>query len=282
MRRPPLVLIPLFFSLALPAAAHAQEQTRADPTGDLVMIGAGPAIIPDYEGSNDYGIYPVPGAVGRVSGYSFVFLGNKFSVDLLRDKPDQSWDIELGPDIGLGLNRRRHGGIKDSRVLALHTVGTAVNLGGYVGVVKQGVVTSAYDRLSVNLSVDHDVAGAHAGTTITPAINYMTPLSRKAMVGIVASAVHADDNYANAYFSISPAESIASTLPAFNAKGGWKNWSVGAATDISLTGDLTGGLSVIGGVMYTRLLNDFAASPVTSIAGSRDQWMAGLGLAFTF
>ncbi len=150
------------------------------------------------------------------------------------------------------------------------------------GLARQGVVTSDYDRLSVTVGVDHDVAGASGGTTITPSLNYMTPLSRRAMVLVAARAVRADDHYADAYFSVSPAGSVASGLPAFAAKGGWKNWSLAAATNVSLTGDLTHGLSAVGGVMYTRLLNDFAASPITSIAGSRNQWMAGLGLAYTF
>jgi outer membrane scaffolding protein for murein synthesis (MipA/OmpV family) len=254
----------------------------SSPDDDFVMIGIGPLLIPDYEGSNDYGIYPMPGAIGRVKGYSFSLLGNTASIDLLRDKPGPGWDVELGPSISLGLNRTHRGGIADSRVQALHTVGTAVTLGGYAGLVRQGVMTSDYDRLSLSVSVDHEIAGAYGGTTVTPEINYMTPLSRKALVAFVVTAVRADRRYADAYFSVTPADSLASGLPAFNAKGGWKNWSLGMATDVSLTGDLTHGLSAIGGVMYTRLLNDFGASPVTSIAGSRDQWMAGLGLAYTF
>jgi outer membrane scaffolding protein for murein synthesis (MipA/OmpV family) len=280
-------LLSPFALLLIVAPAHAQEGARPANTGsaadgDFVIVGIGPAMVPDYEGSNDYGIYPTVGAIGRVEGYSFSVLGDTASIDLLRDKAGPGWDVQLGPAISIGLNRVRRGGIGDARVRALHTVGTAVTLGGYAGVVRQGVVTSDYDRLSLSVSVNHDVAGAYGGTTVTPEINYMTPLSRKALVAFVLTAVRADRRYADAYFSITPADSLASGLPTFTARGGWKNWSLGMATSVSLTGDLTHGLSAVGGVMYTRLLNDFAASPITSIAGSRDQWMAGLGLAYTF
>ena len=51
---------------------------------------------------------------------------------------------------------------------------------------------------------------------------------------------------------------------------------------VSLTGDLTGGLALVGGVNYRRMLDDAGDSPLTSIAGSRDQWAGALGLAYTF
>ena len=268
-------------SLALLAPAAASAQDGKD-NGDFVTAGIGPGILPDYEGSNDYRVLPVPGAVGSIKGHGFVYVGNQFSVDLIPDKGGPGWDFQFGPNLSVGFNRSGSGSVHDARVKALHTVGTAVTVGGYVGIAKQGVITSDFDRFSFTLGVDHDIAGAYDGTTVTPSLNYLTPLSKKAMIVVAARAVYADRRYADAYFSVTPADSAASGLPVFTARSGWKNWSLAAAANYSLTGDLTHGLSTIGGIMYTRLINDFAASPVTSIAGSRDQWMAGLGLAYTF
>jgi outer membrane scaffolding protein for murein synthesis (MipA/OmpV family) len=39
-------------------------------------------------------------------------------------------------------------------------------------------------------------------------------------------------------------------------------------------------LFAVGG--YTRLLGDAADSPMTSIRGSADQWLAGAGVGYTF
>lgn len=275
----PLALILLPQSTAAQEPAPAMER---DPAGDRLTIGIGVASVPDYDGSDDSRIVPAPGALGKIGGYKFQIIGNRASVDLLRDDPSSRWDFELGPVVSIGFNRAALRGIDDRRVRALGRLGYAVELGGYAAVTRQGLITSDYDRLSLSLSYRHDVADGHGGGLLIPTINYMTPLSRKAMVTVFASATHADGDYAASNFSITPAQSQASGLPAFSAGSGWKSWTAGAAANVSLTGDLTQGLSAVAGVVYSRLLNDFAQSPVTSIAGSRNQLIFGAGLAYTF
>ena len=78
------------------------------------------------------------------------------------------------------------------------------------------------------------------------------------------------------------AQSLASGLPRFTTRKGWKNYSLGALATVSLTGDLLHGLKLVGGGTYTRLLNDFGRSPIVSIAGDRSQWQGVAGLAYTF
>lgn len=272
----------LTFSAPLLAQETASTESNSKWGEDIVVAGAGVGILPDYEGSDNYRLVPVPGAIGRVSGIKFVYIGNRFSADLIREKPGPGWDFQLGPFASVGLNRTSLKSIDDTRIRALGKLGTAVELGGYVGIARQGVITSDYDRLSLSLSYRHDVAGVYDGAIVTPTINYMTPLSRKAMVTIFASANHADSGYATTYYTITPQQSLASGLPTFNARSGWKDMSVGGAANLSVTGDLTHGLSVAAGLVYTRLMNDFADSPVVSVAGSRNQMLAGLGLAYTF
>ena len=261
-------------------AAEAREAARAR-AGDRLTIGLGAGIIPEYEGANKSSVVPVPGAVGKVGGLSFLYVGNRVSLDLINDGASQ-WDFQLGPVAGIGFNRASVKNIDDARIRALGKVGTAVELGGYLGVGRWGIITSNYDRVSATVTVRHDLADAHSGTIITPSLSYMTPLSTKSLAMIAISANHVDDEYASSYFSITPGQSVTSGLPIHTAGSGWKDWTFGAAGNVSLTGDLSGGLSLVGGIAYTRLLGDIAASPVVSIAGSRDQWMAGLGLAYTF
>lgn len=287
--RPFPCLIALLALLSTPSAFAQSEAPQAvaasggSAMGDnFVTVGLGLAVLPDYEGSNDYRAIPVPGAVGRVRGHNFVYLGNRFTFDLIREDRDSRWDIQLGPVASVGLNRAFLSGIHDSRIRALGKVDPSVELGGYAGIARWGVITSDYDRLSATITVRHDVASGHKGTLVTPSISYMTPLSTTAMIGLYASANHADDHYATTFYSVTPVQNGASGLPTFTARGGWKDWTLAAAGNVSLTGNLTHGLSLVGGVAYTRMLNDFADSPVTSIAGSRAQWMAGMGLAYTF
>jgi outer membrane scaffolding protein for murein synthesis (MipA/OmpV family) len=278
----------LLGSLLAAAPALAQEAGAlpvppVDPArldGDSYQIGAGVGALPSYEGSDDTVITIVPGMRGRVSGINFVLRGNRFSADLVPTGGGPGWDIQAGPVVSLNLNRTAR--ITDPQVDRLPHRKAALEAGGYVGIGKQGVFTSDYDKLSASIAYVHDVGGVHKSYVITPSIDYGTPLSTKAYVGISVSADYAGGGYADTYFSIDAPGAAASGLPVFAAGKGWKNWTVGGLGIVSLTGDLTHGLALVGGATYRRMLEDFAASPVTSIAGSRDQWTGVLGLAYGF
>ena len=277
-----LVVTPAFAQNA-PAATPPDAGGLAQGTGgDSITIGAGAAYLPDYEGSNDYRFTPAPGAVGSIHGFSFTLAGNRASVDLIPDQSRSGIDFQFGPVGVVNFNRSSLKSIDDARVRALGKRDTAIELGGYVGIGKTGVITSEYDRLSVSVSYRHDVTNTHDSGIWQPSINYLTPLSRKAAVGIFASAEHVESGYADAYYTVLPTQVAVSGLPAYRARGGWKNYTLGALATVSLTGDLLHGFKLVGGGTYARLLNDFGDSPVVRIAGSRSQWLGALGLAYTF
>lgn len=292
------LLAPLFVVTTL-AAAPAFAQDTADPrqTGEAappavaeaaeegkarLSIGVGVAYFPDYEGSNEHTWSPIPAMQGTIGGMSVTLLANRLSLDLIPNATGPGWDFQLGPVAVLNLNRAKLSAIEDSRVKALGKVDTALEVGGYVGIGRTGVITSDYDKLSVTLSYRHDVTGVHKAGVWTPAINYMTPLSTKTLVGLFATAEIVEDEYARTYYGVTPAGSVASGLPVFTPKGGQKNIAFGGMFTVALTGDLTKGLAFVTGFNYSKLLGDIAASPLVSIAGSRHQWTGGAGLALTF
>lgn len=273
---------PAFAQNADTAGPPALPQSEIDTGGDSLSIAIGVATIPGYEGSDKNRV--IPGALirGTVSGISFISRGAQLFVDVVPNKPGPTWDFQLGPVAGLNFDRTSLKAINDTRVEALGKRKTAIEVGGYTGIGKTGVITSDYDKLSVSVSYVQDINKAHKSYIITPEIDYGTPLSRKAYVGLSASAVYVGGEYANTYFSVDSAGSLASTLPVYNAGKGWKNYQATAFATYSLTGDLLHGLSLVGGVSYSRLLGDFARSPIVSIAGDRNQWLGAVGLAYTF
>lgn len=281
-----LFLLPLL--CAAPAFAQdnrfpAPANRDIDPeklNGDSLTIGAAAGYTPNYEGSDDYVIGVVPGVRGRVSGINFTIRGNRFMADVIPTPGGPGWDVMLGPVAQINFNRTRR--VSDKQVRRLVKPDIAVELGGFVGIGRTGVITSDYDKISLTVTYAHDVAGAHDSYVVTPSLDYGTPLSTKSYVGLNLSGTYMGDGYADTYFSVDAAGSAASGLPGFTARKGWKDWTLSTVGVTSLTGDLTGGLSLMGGVSYRRLLNDAAASPVTSVAGSRDQWTGLLGLAYTF
>lgn len=266
--------------LLFAAPVLAQEAEGPPDDGDTFTIGAGAGYVSTYEGSDDYRAIPVGFVRGKVSGFSFFTRGLQLFVDVIPEAQGNNLDLSLGPVVGVRPNRTSS--IKDAQVRALGKLDTAYEVGGFVGIAKTGVITSEYDTLGVRLSYSKDVGGAHDSHIITPAIEYGTPLSRQAYVGLGLSADFVGDGYASYYYDVTPAGAVASGLSPFRADGGFKSWSVNLLGSHALTGDLLGGLSFFAVGSYTRLQGDFARSPIVSQAGSRHQWFGAVGLAYTF
>ncbi|CAN5388558.1 hypothetical protein BH10PSE14_BH10PSE14_36240 [soil metagenome] len=281
----PLVAVPLAI-IAQPAAAQDQspppraEGAPADSNADTLTIGAGAAYMPTYIGSNDYVLTPVVAARGQYHGISFFTRGAQLFVDLVPTPSGPTWDFAAGPVIAADLNRT--GRVGDAQVRALGKRKIAIEAGGYVGIGKTGVVTSDYDSLSLRVSYIHDVGNVHGSYIVTPSIEYSTPLSKAVLVGLTVSADYAGAGYAHTYYDVDAAGALRSGLPVFAARKGWQDYTIGAITAFSLSGDLRHGFVLAAGAGYSRVKNDFAASPVTRIAGSPNQFYGALGLGYTF
>ncbi|MEN2787021.1 MipA/OmpV family protein [Sphingomonas qilianensis] len=272
----------------LPAAAQditaqsPQPQPEIVTGGDSLTVAVGVATLPDFEGSGSNRIIPAGLIRGSVSGINFSTRGAQLFVDLVPNAAGPGYDFQLGPVIGANFDRTRRKTIDNARVAALGERDTAIEVGGYVGLARTGVITSDYDTLAASVSYTQDINKAHKSYLITPQIDYGTPLSRKAYVGLSANAIYVGGEYADTYYSVTPAGSLLSTLPSYNAGKGWKNYSVTAFASYALTGDLLHGLSLVAGGSYSRLLGDFAESPIVRIAGDRNQLLGAVGLAYTF
>lgn len=270
-----------FAAAALLAATPALAQDPLpDPNdqSDNFSIGVGAAIVPDYEGSDDYEFTPFAGIRGRVSGIDFFTRGTYLYVDFV-PRGDGPWEFDVGPIAGVRMNRT--GKVEDEVIDLLPERDTAIELGGFVGATYHGL-TNPYDELSLRVDVLHDLAGAHESTLISPTIDFGTPLSRSFYVGASLSAEWAGGEYANYYYSIDPADSLASGLPVFDADGGLKHWRLGLFANYNLSGLLTHGWSIFGAGAYTHLTGDFKDSPIVDDRGSASQWVGVLGVGYTW
>lgn len=271
-------------AIALGALLAATPAIAQDPLpdpndqSDVFSVGLGAGFIPDYEGSDDYELIPIAGIRGRVNGFNFYTRGTYLYVDFVR-RGDDALEFDFGPIVGARFNRT--GKVHDDAVDALPERDTAIEVGAYGGVTYHGL-TNPYDGLGFHIDVITDVGGAHGSTLITPTIDFGTPLSRTTYIAVSASAEWAGDGYADYYYSIGPNGSLASGLPQFEADGGFKHWRLGIFANQSISGDLTGGWSIFGAGLYTRLSGDFADSPIVDERGSASQWFGGLGVAYTW
>jgi outer membrane scaffolding protein for murein synthesis (MipA/OmpV family) len=270
--------------LACATPALAQETGGAAPLpdpndqSDTLTIGAGAAILPDYEGSDDYRLIPAVAVRGRVGGIAVFSRGTYLYADVI---PRGAGKIEFdaGPIVGVRFNRT--GKIKDNVVDRLPERNKAIEVGGFVGLTAHGL-TNPYDALSIRLDVVKDIANGHESTVVTPTIDFGTPLSRTFYVAASLSADFVGGGYADTYYSITPADTLASGLSTFDADGGFKGFKLGLLANQSITGDLTHGLSLFGTGSYSRLSGDFKRSPIVADRGSAGQWFAAIGLGYTF
>lgn len=268
-------------ALSLVVPAHAQEEEQHS----TLTVGAGAAVIPSYDGSDDYRVVPIAQARGKLHDFAFWTRGTSLYVDAIPNTDDSGLDFQLGPVVGVRLDRTSRKAIKDNAVRRLGKLDTAVEVGGFVGIGKTGVITSAYDNLSARVTVTKDVGGAHQSYIVTPTIEYFTPLSTTSFVGLGVSADYVGKKFGRYYYDITPGEALASGLPFYNRAGdkaGFKKLSANLTAGKSLSGDLRQGWAIFALGGYSRVLGRYADSPVVDIAGSKNQWIGALGVGYTF
>ena len=269
--------------ILLPPANPEDDDPDRRWARDYFAIAAGVLTAPRYNGADDNIILPGGYLRGRLSGFAFSTRGTNFQIDLIRQKRGQRLDWKLGPI--LNLRSDRTGRIGDPQVEALGEKKVAVELGLSGGVTKTGVFTSRYDQLGVRFTVLADISGRHSSWVASPTIEYSTPLSKRAYFGLSASMNIYGKGFGAYYYDIDPLGSAASGLPVYSGAGRKATvgkYTIGIAGAYSLSGDLRKGFALLTGVQYGRLTGRFAGSPVVAIAGDKDQWIAGAGLAYQF
>lgn len=248
--------------------------------GDYLTVGIGAVVGSSYEGSDNYTISPLPVILGSFAGVDFQPRGPGVALDVIPDQDRAKFDFVLGPVVRARFDRNNS--IEDDVVRSLGELDVALELGGVAGV-QVNRILHPFDSITAEVDLRWDVAGAHSGMVVFPSLTYFTPINRGVAVSLSLSAEYVDDDYADYYFSITPAGSVASGLPTFTAEGGWKNVGATVFAGIDLDGDVTnGGFGVIFIGSYSRLLEDAKRSPVTSIRGSADQFFGAVGIGYTF
>ena len=273
----------LALAIALPARAQDVPATPINseattPTafdGDYLTVGVGGGYGPTYDGSDNYHVIPIPLVQARWHGIQVSPRAGGVGVDFVPGT------FNLGVAGRLRFNRT--GDTHDPVVNSLGKLDTAVEVGPTAGL-SFSKVLDPYDSLSFTVDALWDVAGAHNGMTIDPSVSYFTPLSHAIAASLSVNAEYADSKFQDYYYRITPTQSVTSGLPAYDPDGsGFTKVGANLLLGFDLDGNLANGgwaIAVIGS--YSRMLGDAARSPIVSIRGSRDQFIGGLVLGYTF
>ncbi len=237
-----------------------------------IRLGVGPSISPHYEGDDKYEVSVIPAVSlrwrdlvevnnnevrlvafnklfnadgGNVGGGNLRF-GPTFSVDFGRDE-DRSPDL-----MGLG------------------DVDTSLELGAFVAYTE--------GRMRLRARARHDIIDGHGGGTLRLDAAYTVFQAAPVALGVNVSSTWATGNYMRSYFGVSPAQSAASGLPAFDPGAGFKD--VGAEVNTNYI--FASQWAVVATAGYKRLLGGAADSPLVRQRGSANQLAFQTFLVYSF
>ncbi len=186
---------------------------------------------------------------------------------------DSRW-LQAGP---VAIYRFGRSDAEDRAVRALGDVNPALELGGRVGVSWFNTQGPVPFRLRVGVAVTGDVTGRYGGAQILPAGSVWVPLSPSVFLGAGAYARVGSGGQNRYLFGVSQAGAAASGLAAFQPGSGLSGYGVWPA----VVWRMTDRWAVGGGALWTRVADEVAGSPIVA-RGSRDGFVAGVGVAYTW
>ncbi len=267
------------FSLSLTLVASAlavfvASQALAQDTGSdnwQIKLGAGLGLAPDYEGSEDYDIVPLPNLAVQKGHRYGELLGTKIESNLINHP---NWRI--GPSANF---RSGYNDVSDKRVDNLTDRGSSFELGlsgGYVFEFDQLLFSDA--SIELGLEFLHDVSSGHEGWLLTPSVTYAAPISDSWSLSTGVETTYASGNYMSHYFSINSSDAANSGLDNFDADADFKDFAlnVGAGYEISRRWDL----SLLS--QYKLMLGDAEDSPVVDDQGEEHQFFGGFVISYTW
>lgn len=268
----PRILLAAAALSTLPFAALAQQPGQKPgqqpEKGDWeVMLGAGGLFQPDYEGSDDYEVTPLP--LLMVNYRDLVFLrGPMLGANVLTlQGPRPGDELQIGP-----LVRYQFGRDEDDNddLRGMGDIDDAIEIGGFI--------TYSTGPWSTGLTLFRDVSDAHDGLTAEISAGHQLSLGPKLMLRSEISATWADDNYTQAFYGVTAAQSARSGMQPYSAESGFKD----AGITLDLDYRLTESWSITGRVGYKRMLGDAADSPLVKARGSEDQFSTGIFVSYRF
>ncbi|NNE57425.1 MAG: MipA/OmpV family protein [Hellea sp.] len=257
--------------------SEAQSGPPGKPVDDgwSVYVGAAAIYTPTYLGDDDHNLSVVP-SIRITKGENFTASVE----DGIRYKALSEDGLSIGPMAKIDFGRDEDGGgpfriagDKTNDLIGFGDIDTTVSLGAFA--------EYEFEEFALKVSGGQAVSG-HDGFTGEISLQYKPVIRIKGpplIIGVGPRVKFADRNYTQSYFGITPAQALATGLPAYEAGGGITSYGLGGNLLLPLTRDGLG-MVVFGG--YERLSGDAADSPLVLERGSRDQYSIGAALSQKF
>jgi outer membrane protein len=256
------------------AAGHAHAQGKPENEGWGLTVGAGGLMSPTYEGDDSYRVSVLPNIQVSYGDTFFASVQEGVGYRIINDET-----LRVGPIGRVKFSRSEDGdqpfaitGDDTTDLRGLSDVDTSIELGGFVELEAAGMTFSAEARQAVT---GHEGFVADLGVKWSGRDFLFGP----PVIWSVGPRVRlVDDAYNAAYFSVTPAQALASGLSVYEAGGGVHSYGVGATAIIPLTQDNSWAAVVFAG--YDRLAGDVADSSLVQQRGAEDQATLGVFVSY--
>jgi outer membrane protein len=236
------------------------------PEETNLSLGVGPVYEPDYFGSNDYEFNADPQVYVRFR--NFLFLDDD-GADLALFGFSR---FRIGPSIRI---RGRRDQDDNPALQGLGDVGTTFELGGFVS-------TTFLDRFAAKARIRHGIKTGHRGTVVDGTLTTLIFRTDALSIATAGQATWVNDRFADAYFSVTPEQSLRSqgVLPVYDANAGFE--SVGGSVTAYI--NIADRWSLNPYAEYRYIFDGFADTPIIDQFGDRNQFTVGFHLMreFTF
>lgn len=270
------VLAAMLIAWPLPQALAQTSDSRAISADNWTFtVGAGVGVKPDYEGSEDYELVPVP-LLRAEQGPVFAQLFRFHATSNFINHPN--W--RLGPSAKF---RPGYSDVSDKRVDNLRGRGDSIELGAKGGYVFQfgGGEGSFMPRdSSIDLAVEflHDVSSEHEGWLLTPSATFATPLSDSWSFESGVEVEYASGSYMSQYFSINSQDAANSGLDNYDADADFKHVALNLGTSYTFLDHWA--LNLV--AQWKMMTGDADDSPVVDDQGETHQGFLGAVVSYTW
>jgi MipA family protein len=261
------------FLLAFAVSSFAADDNLSAEEKLKLRMGLGVGTAPDYIGSDEYTVIPLPNFELSYAGYALRSSRLGVEADLVGIT-----GLDAGPIVRY--DRGRSSDVDDSVVALLPEVDGSVELGGFVsaGAPLSVIGLESSSILAARVEYLQGLDGGHEGATAAASLSLISPVTDSLTLISSLSTTYMSGNYADSYFDVSALGSAASGLPIYDAGAGFRDLGVTFIANYELDENW----SVNGVGSFTRLIGDAAASPIVAERGSSNQFLGGLGFSYTF
>jgi MipA family protein len=229
--------------VSVPTTVVAQDRLRSEWD---VTLGAGAAVRPTYEGSDNYIVSPVP----------YVNVIWRDTISLGVDGLSAYWryqNLRIGGGLTFSPGRVENSGVfsqGDSRLRGMGDIPRALGFKGFADYKLNPVI--------LNASITKFTANGNDGVLVNFGIGLPYKLTEDTTVRASVSADWADQSYMQTFFGVTPTQAFNSGFSQFNAGAGIKDVNFG----LGLTQQFSSHWALVVNAHLSRLTGDAQNSPI--------------------